>query len=254
VIRPFTLITMLLAALSGAYLFAVKHQAQVLDDQIAALSQSSRLDAMRIRVLQGQWSLETDPTRLQQLAAQFTSLQPMQPAQLVTLAALVAELPAAGSAAPASNPALPAQAVPQMAPELTAQNAAPAGALPLPPPPAPAAPPQMLASLAPATPVASKPFVHRVGHSALHLANTELAEALPPPKPYIPRAPGEAEPVQSSALAPAGPMGAQVMSVKATNMVPQYVQPVVAQDGGSVLGMASDLPPPQPLPQNGSGN
>ena len=99
-IRPFTLITMLLAALSGAYLFAVKHQAQVLDEQIAALSQSARLDAMRIRVLQGQWSLETDPTRLQQLAAQFTSLQPMQPAQLVTLAALVADLPAAGSAAP----------------------------------------------------------------------------------------------------------------------------------------------------------
>jgi hypothetical protein len=252
VIRPFTLITMLLAALSGAYLFAVKHQAQVLDDQIAALSQSSRLDAMRIRVLQGQWSLETDPTRLQQLAAQFTSLQPMQPAQLVTLAALVADLPAAGSAAPASNPALPAQAVPQLAPELTAQNSAPAGGLPLPPPPAPAAPPQMLASLAPA-PVVSKPFVHRVSHSALHLASTELAEALPPPKPYIPRTP-RTEPVQTSMVAQAGPMGAQVMSVKATNMVPQYVQPVAEQDGGSVLGMASNLPPPQPLPQNGAGN
>jgi hypothetical protein len=254
VIRPFTLITMLLAALSGAYLFAVKHQSQVLDDQIAALSQSSRLDAMRIRVLQGQWSLETDPTRLQQLAAQFTSLQPMQPAQLVTLAALFADLPAAGSAAPASNPALPAQAVPQMATELTAQNSAPADGLPLPPPPAPAAPPQMLAELAPA-PVASKPFVHRVSHSAPHLANTELAEALPPPKPYIPRAPREAEPVQNNAIAQSGPMGAQVMSVKATNMVPQYVQPVAAeQENGSVLGMASNLAPPQPLPQNGSGN
>jgi hypothetical protein len=255
VIRPFTLITMLLAALSGAYLFAVKHQSQVLDDQIAALSQSSRLDAMRIRVLQGQWSLETDPTRLQQLAAQFTSLQPMRPAQLVTLAALVADLPAAGSAAPASNPVLPAQAVPQLAPELTAQISAPAGALPLPPPPAPAAP-EMMASLAP-TPVVRKLVVHRVSHSALHLASTELAEALPAPKPYIPpyipRTP-RAEPVQSSVVAQTGPMGAQVMSVKATNMVPQYVQPVVAQDGGSVLGMASNLPPPQPLPQNGSGN
>jgi hypothetical protein len=55
-------------------------------------------------------------------------------------------------------------------------------------------------------------------------------------------------------VAQAGPMGAQVMSVKATNMVPQYVQPVAEQDGGSVLGMASNLPPPQPLPQNGAGN
>ncbi len=247
-IRPFTLITMLLAALSGAYLFAVKHQAQVLDDQIAALSQSARLDAMRIRVLQGQWSLETDPTRLQQLAAQFTSLQPMQPAQLVTLAALVSDLPAAGSPAPADNPALPEPAAPQLAPELTAQNAAQAGALPLPPPPAPAAPPQMLASLAP------MPVAHRVSHSALHPANTELAEALPPPKPYVPRAPRQVEPMQSSAIAQAGPMGAQVMSVKATNMVPQYVQPVAEQENGSVLGMAANLPPPQPLPQNGSGN
>ena len=253
-IRPFTLITMLLAALSGAYLFAVKHQAQVLDDQIAALSQSSRLDAMRIRVLQGQWSLETDPTRLQQLAAQFTSLQPMKPAQLVTLAALVSGLPAAGSAAPASNPALPAQTVPQLAPELTAQISSLPGGLPLPPPPAPAAPASaVMASLAPA-PVAHKPVVHRVSHSSLHLADTELAEALPAPKPYYaPRIPREAEPVQSSAIAQTGPMGAQVMSVKATNMVPQYVQPV-AQDGGSELGMASNLPPPQPMPQNGSGN
>jgi hypothetical protein len=60
--------------------------------------------------------------------------------------------------------------------------------------------------------------------------------------------------MQSSAIAQAGPMGAQVMSVKATNMVPQYVQPVAEQESGSVLGMAANLPPPQPLPQNGSGN
>ncbi len=247
-IRPFTLITMLLAALSGAYLFAVKHQAQVLDDQIAALSQSARLDAMRIRVLQGQWSLETDPTRLQQLAAQFTSLQPMQPAQLVTLAALVSDLPAAGSPAPADNPALPAPAAPQLAPELTAQNAAQAGALPLPPPPAPAAPPQMLASLAP-TPVAGKPVAHRVSHSALHPANTELAEALPPPKPYVPRAPRQVEPEQSSAIAQAGPMGAQVMSVKAVSS-PAPNETVA----GSALGMGADLAPPQPLPAGGTDN
>jgi hypothetical protein len=256
-IRPFTLITMLLAALSGAYLFAVKHKAQVLDDEIAAYSQASRLDAMRIRVLQGQWSLETDPTRLQQLAAQFTNLQPMQPAQLVTLAALRDGLPAPGSAAPASNPALPEQVVPQLAaPEVAEQNTAASGALPLPPPPAPVAPASaMLASLAPAGLVANKVVAHRVSHSALHLANTELAEALPAPKPfYAPRPPREAEPLQSAALDQTGPMGAQVMSVKATGMVPQYVQPVASQDGGSELGMASNLPPPQPLPQNGSGD
>jgi len=247
-IRPFTLITMLLAALSGAYLFAVKHQAQVLDDEIAAYGQSSRLDAMRIRVLQGQWSLETDPTRLQQLAAQFTNLQPMQPAQLVTLAALRDSLPPPGSAAPIANPELPDQTAPQL-PELAQASAA---ALPLPPPPAP--PPEMLAGLAPA-PLPARIIAHRVSHSALHLADTELAESLPPPKPFDPPAPHAAQPVQSSAIGQAMPMGAQVMSVKATAMVQQYpAAPMGAPDGGSVLGMASNLAPPQPLPQNGNDN
>ena len=253
-IRPFTLITMLLAALSGAYLFAVKHRAQVLDDEIAAFSQSSRLDAMRIRVLQGQWSLETDPTRLQQLAAQFTSLQPMQPAQLVTLAALKNSLPPPGSIAPQSNPALPDQTAPaQPNPDalVAQQNAAP-DALPLPPPPAP----MMLAGLNPAPAVENRAFAHRVSHSALHLASTELAESLPPPKPFYPQVPArEAQPVvQSSAVAQDMPLGAQAMSVKATGLS-QYVPPAAATpDGGSVLGMASNLPPPQPLPQNGNEN
>ena len=253
-IRPFTLITMLLAALSGAYLFAVKHRAQVLDDEIAAFSQSSRLDAMRIRVLQGQWSLETDPTRLQQLAAQFTSLQPMQPAQLVTLAALKDSLPPPGSIAPESNPELPDQTAPaQPNPDalVAQQNAAP-DALPLPPPPAP----MMLAGLNPAPAVENRAFAHRVSHSALHLASTELAESLPPPKPFYPQVPArEAQPVvQSSAVAQDMPLGAQVMSVKATGLS-QYVPPAAATpDGGSVLGMASNLPPPQPLPQNGNEN
>jgi hypothetical protein len=251
-IRPFTLITMLLAALAGAYLFAVKHQAQVLDDEIAAYSQAARLDVMRIRVLQGQWSMETDPTRLQKLAAQFTSLQPMQPAQLITLAALKDSLPPPGSTAPESNPALPEQTAPaQQNPDaLVARQDAPA--LPLPPPPAPV----LQASLTPAPAVENRAVPHRVSHSALHLASTALAESLPPPKPFYPPVAARAvQPVaESSALAQNLPVGAQVMPVKATGL-PQFVPPVAAsQDGGSALGMASNLPPPQPMPQNGSDN
>ena len=52
-IRPFTLLTAMLFALSGAYLFAVKHRAQVLDDEIAATAQATRLDQQRIRVAGG---------------------------------------------------------------------------------------------------------------------------------------------------------------------------------------------------------
>jgi hypothetical protein len=250
-IRPFTLITMLLAAGSGAYLFAVKHHAQLLDDQIASVSQASRLDGQRIRVLQAQWALETDPTRLQQLATQFTHLQPMRPAQLVTLAALKFSLPAPGSAPPGSNPELPGQML-----ELDASNAPPdamqadadpqaplsAGGLPLPPPPAP----MLLASVPAPKAVAPRPVRH-FNHSTL--AGSELAEALPQPRPYA-----ATHDVQTAAAPTesyrALPMGAQVMSVKATAPMPQYVPPtppVSPDDSGSALGMAADVPAPQPL-------
>jgi hypothetical protein len=106
-IRPFTLITAALAMVSGAYLFGVKHRAQVLDDQLAAVAQASRLDQQRIRVLQAQWALEIDPNRLQQLATRFSPLLPMKPAQLVSLSALANMQPPVGSAAPAGAVAVP---------------------------------------------------------------------------------------------------------------------------------------------------
>jgi hypothetical protein len=104
VIRPFTLIAAILFVLSGAYLFAVKHRSQVLDDQIAAAAQGTRLDQARIRVLQAQWALEVDPSRLADLSTRFTGLQPMKPSQLMTLAALGSALPAAGAPVPEQNP------------------------------------------------------------------------------------------------------------------------------------------------------
>jgi hypothetical protein len=125
-IRPFTLITALMFLGSGAYLFAIKHRAQVLDEQIAQTVQATRQDQARIQVLQAQWALEADPSRLAQLAAEFTSLTPMQPKQLVSLAQLRAALPAAGSAAPVAAPmvpALPALPVPPVAPAAVARVA-----------------------------------------------------------------------------------------------------------------------------------
>jgi len=263
-IRPFTLITMLLAAGSGAYMFAVKHHAQILDDQIADISQGTRLDAQRIIVLQAQWALETRPTRLQQLASQFTDLQPMQPAQLITLAALKTSLPAPGSAQPGANPELPGD--PQ--PILDASAAPPAldaaGDLPLPPPQAPAGPHPagphavavMLAASAPLASPAPKMSAirpaRRVSHSTLAGA---LADALPPPRPYpSPRlfAPAPAAPDDRSV-----PAGAQVVPVKASGPMPQYypaIPPMTSDNSGSALGMAAELPPPQPLPQNGLNN
>jgi hypothetical protein len=246
-IRPFTLITLLLAAGSGAYLFAVKHHAQMLDDQIAEISQESRLDAQRIRVLQAQWALETDPTRLQQLAAQFTALQPMQPAQLVTVAALRSSLPVPGTAAPSGNPEL-GQMLPGLdgaapdAPQPDAVQLAATqalvfvGGLPLPPPPAPVSPRVVVASAA--GPAAGAPTPLRRKRRASHAlqAGTELAEASPPPADH-----GFAAP--DGAIFRAVPISAQVVPARA--VLPPAPQ-TAADESGSVLGMAANLPPPQP--------
>jgi len=222
-IRPFTLITMLLAAGSGAYLFAVKHRAQMLDDQLAGVNQKILLDAGRITVLQAQWAQEIDPTRLSGLARQFSSLQPMKPAQLVTLAALQDELPLPETAAPAgAAPAIAVSANDAPAAPI-AQVASAAPSLPLPPPIAPA---RMAMASLPAH--SAKP----ASQSMLHLASTKAAETLAPPRIFSPQSP------------PPSQMAPQFVAMKAA---PASV------DSGSVLGMAADLAPPRPLPQ-GIGN
>lgn len=104
IVRPFTFLTGLAFAFSGAYLFVVKHQSQGLEDGIGQLALTSRADEQAIRVLKAQWALEADPSRIAALAAEFTQLKPMKPNQLVTLASLASGLPAPGSAAPYSNP------------------------------------------------------------------------------------------------------------------------------------------------------
>jgi hypothetical protein len=268
-IRPFTLMTMMLAAASGAYLFGVKHRAQVLDDQLAAVAQNARLDQQRIRVLQAQWALEIDPNRLAKLAAEFSPLQPMKPAQLVTLAALPDMLPPAESDAPARAVAVPLiasnDAAPGPAPDADAAVGTgaqvamiptpQAAILPMPPPMIPSAP----APVPPASPTVTRHIVPspaalrallaaktttRTARLASvsrreepsNLSSGEWAANLPAPRPL--------DGAQS-------PMGARVMSVSASPMAAN----TVASDaqGGSMLGMASDLAPPQPVGQ-GTGN
>jgi len=249
-IRPVTLVTMMMAALSGAYLFGVKHRAQVLDDQLAAVTQESRLDDQRIAVLQAQWSLEIDHNRLQALTARFSGLSAMKPSQLVTLADLARALPPPGSAAPEENPVAPVIEAPavvaagEAAPDVgTAEmaDAAPAAAdaLPLPPPEAPPVAAQAEAPLvAPAARVilasaeASAPRRHVVRAVARgtakkpHFEGTELAENL------------------TENLAGARPVDNVVPAkLVAVNAVPEEG----AGQGGSMLGMAADLAPPQPL-------
>jgi len=247
IIRPFTFITSLLFVLSGAFMFVIKHQSQMLDAQLSATNQATEQDEQSIRVLQAQWALEADPSRLASLAAQFTGLQPMQPGQLITLSSLRETLPAAGAPAPGANPEDPMPVLPQLA-----------SAAPLASPPAATAPARMASvtpvpaaltapvQLAAATPAASmvvpasvieKPRRH-VPPERFASADSNLHSIRHAVRPrhdgasaiYV----ADAAPLPSRAV----PIGAQVMRVSAVSTPAPASAVAPADDGGSLLGMA----------------
>jgi hypothetical protein len=261
-IRPITLVTAVMFALSGAYLFAVKHRSQTLDDQLSTTAEATRLDAQRIRVLQAQWALEVDPSRLAQLSTQFIgTLQPMKPSQLVTLAALTSALPAPGSAVPGDNPEDAIPVTPEApavdAPVASAANPAVSGSTgPQVASAAVAAMHVASAARSPAHVENSAPRQHmqmasveallhklpdgrramRLRHEAINREyaenrpsyGTQMASALAP------------QPVMSSGLAPQAPMGAQVMSVRAVSAPAPAPAQAPMDGGGSLLGMAQE--------------
>ena len=99
-IRPVTLLAMLLAAGSGLYLYQVKHQAQLLDEQIGRILKDNDRTRQHTGELVAEYALLNDPARLQELASVHLHLRPTEPAQFTNLAELGHRLPAIGSARP----------------------------------------------------------------------------------------------------------------------------------------------------------
>jgi hypothetical protein len=254
IIRPFTIITGMLFVLSGATMFVVKHQSQSLEDQLSDTNDATKQDEQSIRVLQAQWALEADPSRLAQLATQFTGLQPMKPGQLMTMAALGTSLPAPGAKPPGSNPEDPVPALPQLAAAapVPATPAAPAAApvqtaagvpaaVPVTTPAAAPAAMQVAAQVAAPAPVAAPvhvasaaPVVHH--HVAPErFASTAAVHHVTPARHESGSSVYLADASSSSApVSHAMPMGAQLVPVRAVAAPP----PMPADDGGSMLGMA----------------
>ncbi|MDE8346383.1 MAG: hypothetical protein POH28_09460 [Acidocella sp.] len=240
-IRPVTLLTALMFVVSGAYMFVVKHHAQVLSDQIASTDQATRLDLQRVRVLQAQWALEVDPSRLAQLSAEFTTLQPMTPAQLVTLASLEKRLPPPGSPPPALNPETPAPLAPLATPPplVTARANQPRPAAQR------MAPISRLASAAPLSSVESLlhnlPPVARVSHAPRPLViRTDVADrnrgrpgAPPASRLYV------SQSVAPRALAVRDPITPHLVIARTA----QAASGETPMDGGSMLGMAQTMSP-----------
>jgi hypothetical protein len=241
IIRPFTILTGMSFVLSGAMMFSVKHQSQMLDAQLSVTNQATTQDEQSIRVLQAQWALEADPSRLAQLATQFTGLQPMKPGQLVTMASLGTSLPAPGAKPPGDNPEDPVPVLPQLAAAVpVAPAAAPAVAVAAVAAPvqtaavAPAPVPLAAVAPAPVAPVHLAAVTPVVPHH--HVAVERLAAAAPVHHIVRHEAGSSVYLADASGPAPARgmPMGAQLVPVRAVAAPP----PMPADDGGSLLGMA----------------
>jgi hypothetical protein len=217
-IRPFTCVCFLLACGSGLYLYQAKHRVQMIDREIEKTVRTTEELRGQIRVLHAEWTLQSDPQRLQALADQFLSLKTVTPGQFTSMADLDNRLPAvrAPEPPPAEQQPVPvAEAAPPGEPA-----AAPLAAIPV-PPPKPAA---VVAVAAPPP----RPPEHK-----------------PPPRPVI----AETQPVRPPPVVARPAVVAEqprpVLPVSAPAPMPVV---------GSSLGMARSaaLPPPRPMPVNAS--
>jgi cell division protein FtsL len=87
-IRPGTVIWLLLIVIVGFTLFQVKYEVMQQEETLARLNTQIAEGRERLRVLDAEWSYLTRPDRLNRLAAKYLDLQPMSAAQIVDLAAI----------------------------------------------------------------------------------------------------------------------------------------------------------------------
>ena len=185
-IRPFTVICMLLAGGSGLYLYQAKHRSQLLDREIARTIKSTEATRERIGAMRAEWALLNEPERLAELSQQHLGLRQLDPKQFVALADLGARLPAP---LPPGSFAMPAEELPVPMAQVAPQVAAPPAALPraaVPArPAAPAAAPVQLAARTPPRPAPTAPVTPAP-------APMQFASAAPPALPaprIVPAAP-----------------------------------------------------------------
>ena len=128
-IRPTSLILMVLAAAAGGALFQVAFEVSELDDELARLNTDIRTDRDAIHVLRAEWSFLNQPERLEELARRHLDLLPVTGTQIAGTGAIPVlpqeELPTSGSniAGVVTPAAIPAAAAPKAKPRPPAPRA-----------------------------------------------------------------------------------------------------------------------------------
>lgn len=259
-IRPLTCVCVLLAGGSGLYLYQAKHQAQMLDREIARTLKATDVARDRIGVLRGEWAMLNEPERLAELSQAHLALKTLSPLQFATAAELGVRLP---------PPVLPGM-VTVFADE--AAEPSPVAAAPPPSSPAPTAPvvasaapgssranvaaarqPSPLQSQLAALPPAPHPVVRATEARATDARMVERREDPAPPRPPMQVAsalPMPMTPLPVPRPASAHPVLAPVVNVSASQIAapPRPAQPRPAPVHGSNPAPSAAAPPRSALP------
>jgi hypothetical protein len=229
-IRPFTIISMLLAAGSGLYLYQAKQQARLLDRQIHDVQEQTAAIRQRVEILRAEYTLLNDPTRLAELAAEhLPDLKPTQPSQWTSLTELDKRLPPVGGAIATPSPLEPATPEETASPERRPiASVDPHSQLPAAVPAHPAATVRTPQPLHPAVTVTHDQ------HPPVSLRPAGRAIAAAPASPRVSR--------NAAADVPATPVLATLPAVSRTAQQPstETGTPIVA----SALGMARTMMAP----------
>jgi cell division protein FtsL len=121
-IRPGTVLWLLLVITVGYAMFQVKYEVMQQEDALARINREIADTRDQIRVLDAEWSYLSQPNRLKRLASRYLDLSPINAAQIVELSAIperpTAQPAVAANAAPAAAPLLQTMLSPAAAPRI----------------------------------------------------------------------------------------------------------------------------------------
>ena len=254
-IRPFTLICMLLACGSGLYLYQTKHRVRMLDRDIAQTVQATTAARDRGGVLRTEWTLLNDLERLRALSDQHLQLRPVASVQFTTLAELANRLPAPRVPDPETPAEIPASLLAQtLAVQDLGQVEPPLpemADLPTPPRPPPAprptppvqvasahfTPSQPSASHIAATQIASHAFATRAARAAVEAGLARAAE-----RRQLAEATPRVTPQQVAALAPRPVAVMAASGMAASASVSPQAPPQISSLGMARTMMRAPIP------------
>lgn len=264
--RPVTCICVLLAGASGLYLYQSKHQAQMLDREIAHTLKATDVARDRIGVLRGEWAMLNEPERLAALSQAHLELKTLTPSQFATAAELGALLPPPVPPGTVTMLAEDAALSPTMEP---VPQPAPTALVAVPAPPVPVRanvvtarqPPVMQNQLAVTLPPTPPHSVARVSEARISEARmseartTERHEDPTPPRPPMQVAstlPMPMAPLPTPRPAALHPVLAPVVNVSVSPMAaPPPLRPVQTRPApahAATLASSAAAPPRSALP------